>query len=31
MLALGIGTAGRIDVPGAPPRDPDGGAPSQHR
>jgi hypothetical protein len=28
LLALGIGTAGRIDVPGAPPRDPEGGAPS---
>jgi len=31
MLALGIGTAGRIDVAGAPPRDPDGGAPSLPR
>lgn len=29
LLALGIGTAGRIDVPGAPPRDPAGGAPAQ--
>ena len=28
LLALGIGMAGRIDVPGAPPRDPEGGAPS---
>ncbi len=28
LLALGIGTAGRIDVPGAPPRDPEGGAPA---
>jgi hypothetical protein len=28
LLALGIGTAGRIDVPGAPARDPEGGAPS---
>jgi Protein of unknown function (DUF2795) len=29
LLALGIGTAGRINVPGAPPLDPEGGAPSQ--
>ena len=28
LLALGIGTAGRIDVPGAPDRDPEGGATS---
>ena len=28
LLALGIGTAGRIDVPGAPDRDPEGGAPA---
>jgi hypothetical protein len=28
LLALGIGMAGRIDVPGAPPRNPEGGAPS---
>jgi hypothetical protein len=28
LLALGIGTAGRIDVPGAPPLDPEGGATS---
>ena len=28
LLAVGIGTAGRIDVPGAPARDPEGGAPS---
>jgi Protein of unknown function (DUF2795) len=28
LLALGIGTAGRIDVPGAPARDPEGGATS---
>jgi Protein of unknown function (DUF2795) len=28
LLALGIGTAGRIDVPGAPERDPAGGATS---
>ena len=28
LLALGIGTAGRIDVPGAPERDPEGGATS---
>lgn len=28
MLALGVGTAGRVDVPGAPERDPEGGAPS---
>jgi hypothetical protein len=28
LLALGVGTAGRIDVPGAPPRDPEGGATS---
>ena len=28
LLALGIGTAGRINVPGAPPLDPEGGAPS---
>jgi hypothetical protein len=28
LLALGVGTAGRIDVPGAPARDPEGGAPS---
>ena len=28
LLALGIGTAGRIDVPGVPSRDPEGGAPS---
>jgi uncharacterized protein DUF2795 len=28
LLALGIGMAGRIDVPGAPPRDPEGGATS---
>jgi hypothetical protein len=28
LLALGIGTAGRIDVPGTPPLDPEGGAPS---
>jgi hypothetical protein len=28
LLALGIGTAGRIDVTGAPARDPEGGAPS---
>ena len=28
LLALGIGTAGRIDVPGVPARDPEGGAPS---
>ena len=27
LLALGIGTAGRIDVPGAPERDPQGGTP----
>ena len=26
LLALGVGMAGRIDVPGAPPRDPEGGA-----
>jgi hypothetical protein len=31
LLALGIGSAGRIDVPGAPPRDPEGGAPSLPR
>ncbi len=29
LLALGIGTAGRIDVPGAPVRDPEGGTPGQ--
>jgi hypothetical protein len=29
LLALGVGTAGRIDVPGSPPLDPEGGAPSQ--
>ena len=29
LLALGIGTAGRIDVPGAPDRDPQGGTPGQ--
>ncbi len=29
LLALGIGTAGRIDVPGAPDRDPEGGTPGQ--
>ena len=29
LLALGIGTAGRIDVPGAPERDPQGGTPGQ--
>jgi hypothetical protein len=28
LLALGVGTAGRIDVPGSPPLDPEGGAPS---
>jgi hypothetical protein len=28
LLALGIGTAGRVDVPGAPERDPEGGATS---
>jgi hypothetical protein len=28
LLALGIGMAGRIDVPGAPKRDPEGGATS---
>ena len=28
LLALGIGMAGRIDVPGAPARDPEGGATS---
>ena len=28
LLALGIGTAGRIDVPGTPDRDPEGGATS---
>jgi Protein of unknown function (DUF2795) len=28
LLALGVGSAGRIDVPGAPARDPQGGAPS---
>ena len=28
LLALGIGTAGRINAPGAPPLDPEGGAPS---
>jgi hypothetical protein len=28
LLALGVGTAGRIDVPGAPERDPEGGATS---
>ena len=28
LLAMGIGTAGRINVPGAPPLDPEGGAPS---
>jgi Protein of unknown function (DUF2795) len=28
LLALGVGMAGRIDVPGAPPRDPEGGATS---
>jgi hypothetical protein len=28
LLALGVGTAGRIDVPGAPGRDPEGGATS---
>jgi Protein of unknown function (DUF2795) len=28
LLALGVGTAGRIDVPGAPARDPEGGATS---
>jgi len=28
LLALGIGMAGRIDVPGAPERDPEGGATS---
>ena len=28
LLALGIGTAGRINVPGSPPLDPEGGAPS---
>jgi hypothetical protein len=27
LLALGVGTAGRIDVPGAPPRRPDAGPP----
>jgi hypothetical protein len=31
LLALGVGTAGRIDVPGAPPRDPEGGAPGLPR
>jgi hypothetical protein len=31
LLALGIGMAGRIDVPGAPPRDPEGGAPGLPR
>jgi hypothetical protein len=31
LLALGVGTAGRVDVPGAPPRDPEGGAPSLPR
>jgi hypothetical protein len=30
LLALGVGTAGRIDGPGAPARDPEGGAPSLH-
>lgn len=29
MLALGIGMAGRIDVPGAPARDLEGGTPGQ--
>jgi hypothetical protein len=28
LLALGVGTAGRIDVPGSPERDPEGGATS---
>ena len=28
LLALGVGTAGRINVPGSPPLDPEGGAPS---
>ena len=28
LLALGVGSAGRIDVPGAPARDPEGGATS---
>ena len=28
LLALGIGTAGRVDVPGVPDRDPEGGATS---
>jgi hypothetical protein len=28
LLALGVGMAGRIDVPGAPERDPEGGATS---
>ena len=28
LLMLGIGTAGRINVPGSPPLDPEGGAPS---
>jgi hypothetical protein len=27
LLALGVGTAGRIDVPGVPDRDPEGGTP----
>jgi hypothetical protein len=31
LLALGIGMAGRIDVPGAPARDPEGGAPGLPR
>jgi hypothetical protein len=31
LVALGIGTFGRVDVPGAPPRDPEGGAPSLPR
>jgi len=31
LLALGIGSAGRIDVPGAPARDPEGGAPGLPR
>ena len=28
LLALGVGTAGRINVPGSPPLDPEGGAPN---
>jgi hypothetical protein len=31
LLALGVGTAGRIDVPGAPPRRPDAGPPIADR